>query len=193
MKKRFVKYLLFVLCLAVFANNAEAQKKTGKAPAKRAMTKKTTKTRTKAKINPAEPKVDTVAVAAVTPAPAAVVAPPVNDSLPIKLVKPSQRRDAAVDDDAIKDRTPLPYEHLRADDAVYRHKIWREIDTREKINLLFRYSADENNGNQRFISILLQAIQDSLVTVFQNVDDRFTTPMTKADVAKVLEPVRANR
>ena len=195
MKKRFVKYLLFVLCLAVFANNAEAQKKTGKAPAKRAMTKKTTKTRTKAKINPAEPKVDTVAVAAVTPAPAAVVAPPVNDSLPIKLVKPSQRRDAAVDDDAIKDRTPLPYEHLRADDAVYRHKIWREIDTREKINLPFRYSADENNGNQRFISILLQAIQDSLVTVFQNVDDRFTTPMTKADVAKILggEPVAVNR
>jgi hypothetical protein len=86
-------------------------------------------------------------------------------------------------------------EHLRADDAVYRHKIWREIDTREKINLPFRYAADENNGNQRFISILLQSIQDSLVTVFQNVDDRFTTPMTKAEVAKIVggEPVAVNR
>lgn len=74
---------------------------------------------------------------------------------------------------------------------MYRHKIWREIDTREKINLPFRYSADENNGNQRFISILFQAIQDSAVTVFSNVDDRFTTPMTKGDVAKVVsgEPV----
>ena len=39
---------------------------------------------------------------------------------------------------------------------------------------------------KRFISILLQAIQDSAVTVFNSVDDRFTTPMTKAEVAKVI-------
>ena len=85
----------------------------------------------------------------------------------------------------------MDYEHIRVDDAVYRHRIWREIDAREKINLPFLYSADENNGNQRFISILLQAIQDSAVTVFNNVDDRFTTPMTKADLAKAIggEPV----
>jgi len=88
------------------------------------------------------------------------------------------RPDEAVETTMLKDRTPLPYENLRADDALYRHKIWREIDTREKINLPFRYSADENNGNQRFISILFKAIQDSAVTVFSNVDDRFTTPMT---------------
>jgi hypothetical protein len=109
MKKRFVKYLFICSLFGCIRKQCEAQKKTGKAPAKRAMTKKTTKTKTKAKINPAAPAVDTVAVAAVTPTPAAPPAPPVNDSLPIKLVKPSQRRDAAVDDDAIKDRTPLPY------------------------------------------------------------------------------------
>jgi gliding motility associated protien GldN len=86
----------------------------------------------------------------------------------------------------LRDRIPLPYEHLRADDAVYRHKVWREIDTREKINLPFKYSADENNGNQRFISILLQAIQDSMVTVFSNIDDRYTTPLTKGEVSKII-------
>ncbi|MBK7734247.1 MAG: gliding motility protein GldN [Chitinophagaceae bacterium] len=45
---------------------------------------------------------------------------------------------------------------------------------------------DEDNGNQRFISILLQAIQDSAVTVFNSMDDRFTTPMTVSEVAKVV-------
>jgi gliding motility associated protien GldN len=84
----------------------------------------------------------------------------------------------------LKDRTPLPYENLRADDAMYRHKIWREIDTREKINLPFKYAADDNNGNQRFISILFKAIQDSAVTVFSAIDDRFTTPMTRYDVVR---------
>jgi gliding motility associated protien GldN len=85
---------------------------------------------------------------------------------------------------------PLEYENIREDDAVYRQKVWREIDTREKMNLPFRYSADDDNGNQRFISILFKAIQDGPdnggVTVFSGIDDRFTTPLTVAEVAKVV-------
>ncbi|MEX0636586.1 MAG: gliding motility protein GldN [Ferruginibacter sp.] len=184
MKKSVIKLLLLLVLVGGFSELASAQAK--KTPAKkRTSAKRTTKTSTNAKVVPAQPTVDTVAaVVAIAPAPAV-------DSLPIKRIAKSLRRDAAVIDDEISDRTPLAYEHLRADDAVYRHKIWREIDTREKINLPFRYSADENNGNQRFISILLQAIQDSLVTVFSNSDDRFTTPMTKSDIAKAVagEPV----
>ena len=178
MKKRMVKYLLLVICLSVFVNVADAQK-TKRTVQKRTTTRKTTKSKTKTKIVPTVAKADTVV---------AVKAPVVfNDSLPIIKVKKSLRPDEAVETTVLKDRTPLAYENLRADDAMFRHKIWREIDTREKQNLPFRYAADENNGNQRFISILLQAIQDSLVTVFNAADDdRFTTPMTKGEVAKVI-------
>jgi len=177
MKKQFLKFFLLAVLLGGFAHVAEAQKKPRTAT-KRNTTRKTTKTKTKANIKATEATADTVAVAA------AVAPEPVNDSLPIKAVKKSLRPDEAVETTVLRDRTPLPYEHLRADDAVYRHKIWREIDTREKLNAPFNYSADEDNGNQRFISILLQAIQDSAVTVFSNIDDRFTTPMTKGEVAK---------
>jgi gliding motility associated protien GldN len=181
MKKRYFKYFLLTICLCIFVNLAEAQKKkTTRTSTKRASTRKTTASKTKAKISPTTPQVDSVQVAAVAIAPAAVF----NDSLPIKAVKKSLRPDEAVETTTLKDRTPLIYENLRADDAMYRHKIWREIDTREKINLPFRYSADENNGNQRFISILFKAIQDSAVTVFDAIDDRFTTPMTRADVVR---------
>ncbi len=173
MKKRFLKYLLLAMCLGIFTDTLEAQTKK-RAATKRASTRKTTSSKTKANIQPTVPEVDPVVVAP-------VVAPP-NDSLPIKNVKKSLRPDEAVETTMLKDRTPLAYENLRADDAMYRHKIWREIDTREKINLPFKYAADENNGNQRFISILFKAIQDSAVTVFDNVDDRFTTPMTKSEV-----------
>ena len=187
MKKRFLKYLLLAMCLGIFANVAEAQKKTTKkrTATKRSSTRKTAKSKTKANIQPTVAQVDTVA------APIVVAAPPVNDSLPIKMVKKSLRPDEAVETTMLKDRTPLVYENLRADDAMYRHKIWREIDTREKINLPFRYSADDNNGNQRFISILFKAIQDSAVTVFDAIDDRFTTPMTRGDIVKKMtgEPV----
>jgi len=192
MKKRIIKYLLLAMCLGVFSYVADAQTQkkttTKRAATKRTTTRKTAKSKTKAKIQPTVAQVDTVA------APIVVAPPPkVNDSLPIKTVKKSLRPDEAVETTVLKDRTPLVYENLRADDAVYRHKIWREIDTREKINLPFRYSADDNNGNQRFISILFKAIQDSAVTVFSNIDDRFTTPMTKAEIVKKMagEPVIA--
>ena len=181
MKKRLVKYLLLVICLCLFTSIAEAQKKTTKrAATKRATTRKTTKSKTRATINPTVAAADTIKPVAV------VIPPPVFDSLPVPVIKKSLRPDEAVETTMLKDRTPLPYENLRADDAMYRHKIWREIDTREKINLPFKYSANEDNGNQRFISILLKAIDDSAVTVFNSIDDRFTTPMTKAEVAAVI-------
>lgn len=171
---KLMKYFFLVFLLAGTANAAMAQKNR-----KKTTTRKSTKRTT--------PKTTTAVIKSDT----AVVAAAISDSLPIPTVKKSLRPDEAVDNTLLKERIPLPYENLRADDAVYRHKIWREIDAREKINLPFRYSADEDNGNQRFISILMKAIQDSAVTVFAPVDDRFTTPMTKAEVAKSVagEPV----
>ncbi|HVX25066.1 MAG TPA: gliding motility protein GldN [Parafilimonas sp.] len=96
-------------------------------------------------------------------------------------VKMSLRNDDAIQRNLVKDRTPLPYEDIREDDAVFMVKVWREIDTREKMNLPFRYAAVEDNGSQRFISILLRAIKNGDVTAFSGDDDRFTTPITADD------------
>lgn len=111
-----------------------------------------------------------------------VVVPSTGGGSAFDSVKPSLRNDASIERNLIKDRQPLAYEHIREDDAVYRQRVWREIDTREKMNLPFRYAADEDNGNQRFISILLQAIKNREITAFDVVDDRFTTPLTPAKV-----------
>jgi gliding motility associated protien GldN len=92
--------------------------------------------------------------------------------------KMSLRNDAGIEQNLIKDRSPLAYENIREDDAVYRVRVWREIDAREKLNLSFRNASTEDNGNQRFISILVRAIKDGEITAFEGVDDRFTTPIT---------------
>ncbi len=174
MKSNLFKYFLLMFGLIAISDVSMAQKS-------RKSTKRTAKTKTKANIQATAPTtVDTTAtVAAVQEKPAA----PASDTL-IKPVKKSLRPDQAVESMTMNDRTPLSYEYLRADDAVYRHKIMRELDCREKMNLSFMYSADADNGNQRFISILLQALQDSAVTAFS--DERFTTPMTKAEIAKMV-------
>ena len=101
-------------------------------------------------------------------------------------VKTSYRVDNAIDKQLIKERRPLEYERIREDDAVYSQRIWMEIDTREKMNQSFGYSADMDNGNQRFISILYNAIQSDSVIAFGADDDRFTTPLTKKQVRDIL-------
>ncbi|MFN9113923.1 MAG: gliding motility protein GldN, partial [Bacteroidota bacterium] len=89
-------------------------------------------------------------------------------------VLPSKRPEA-IERNLVKERKPLNFEHIREDDAVYRQRVWREIDTREKMNSVFRNSWDEDNGNQRFITIILNAIKQGKIMAFDPVDDRFTT------------------
>jgi gliding motility associated protien GldN len=102
-----------------------------------------------------------------------------NDSV----LKKSMRPDAAFDKSFINERTPLPYEHLRWDDALFAEKVWREIDLREKMNMPFRYKTEDDNGDQRFISILLKAIRSGEITAFDaSADDRFTTPLDSVGV-----------
>lgn len=95
-------------------------------------------------------------------------------------VKKSLRNDNAFDKSTLTSRTPLLYEHLRWDDALYAEKVWRELDLREKMNQVFRYEATDDNGSQVFINMLLNAVRKGDVTAFE--DDRFTTPLTVADI-----------
>lgn len=95
----------------------------------------------------------------------------------------SLRQDDAFEKSSLTARTPLPYEHLRWDDALFSEKVWRELDLREKLNKVFQYDAVEDNGSQMFINILLKAVTSGEVTAFA--DDRFTTPMTLADVQQL--------
>src|SRR5258706_8206540 len=79
-------------------------------------------------------------------------------------VKKSLRNDNAFDKTGIMERTPLPYEHLRWDDALFSEKVWRELDLREKLNQVFRYEAQDDNGSQIFIDMLLKAVNSGEIT-----------------------------
>lgn len=98
-------------------------------------------------------------------------------------VRKSLRNDNAYDKSSVSARTPLPYEHLRADDALYAEKVWRELDLREKMNQTFRYEAQDDNGSQMFINMLLKAVNSGEVTAFS--DDRFSMPMSLTDIQQL--------
>ncbi|MEO8171495.1 MAG: gliding motility protein GldN [Sediminibacterium sp.] len=95
----------------------------------------------------------------------------------------SLRNNYAVDRSQVKDRKPLEYEHLRDDDNLWSEFIWREIDAREKANQSFMYPGkNDDNGDQRFFSIMLNAIKNDSVTAFSAENDRFTIPLTMDQV-----------
>jgi gliding motility associated protien GldN len=175
MKIQLARMILWLTVLSPVVHSADAQTRKKTTSSKQTTAKKTnTKT---SNANLAAVAVDTV--------PKAVVPP--RDPLQMDPIRKSLRNDAAVDRNPLRDRTPLAYEHIREDDAWFRQRVWREIDVREKMNLPFRYKADEDNGNQRFISILLSSIKNGDVSAFDaTMDDRFTTPMSINKIGELL-------
>lgn len=177
MKNRMIRLCLLITVIALATGTVDAQ-----APAARKKTKRTTTA--KKKTNTAKNAANTATVA---PPKDTVAKPVVVLEADIKLDTPrkSLRNDASIELNLVKDRTPLAYEHIREDDAVYRQRVWREIDVHQKMNLPFVYKASEDNGNQRFISILLNLIKSGEITAFDaTMDDRFTTPMTFKQIAE---------
>jgi gliding motility associated protien GldN len=169
---------LLLTVTAFIAGSVDAQtKKPVRKSAKRTTAKKGTTNRAKAK--------PTAAIAPPPPVDTVKPAPP-EAKLDIPPIKKSLRNDNAIERNLVKDRIPLAYEHIREDDAVYMQRVWREIDVHEKMNLPFVYKADGDQGNERFIYILLNAIKNDSITAFAPDDDRFTTPLPFQEIVKGL-------
>jgi len=169
MRNRIIKLSLLAAVLVMCVSVADAQAKRPakkRPPAKKGVANKN--------------KVTTPPVAAADTAKPQTVLP--EPELNLGTIRKSLRNDDAIERNLVKDRTPLAYEHIREDDAVYRQRLWREIDVHEKMNLPFVYKAEGDNGNQRFVIILLNAIKSGEITAFNPVDDRFTTPYTLKEI-----------
>jgi gliding motility associated protien GldN len=81
-----------------------------------------------------------------------------------------------------KEKEIIPYDHIREADVFWSKRIWREIDVREKMNLYFKYPVEVNQQAQYFVSILLYAINNEGLTVYNTIDDQFTTAMPLEEV-----------
>ena len=97
--------------------------------------------------------------------------------------KPSLRKNGVID------RVPhnnylTPWQPIREADVLWKKRVWREIDTRQKQNFPFRYPGDEFSGGGMYIEILLNAVKTGKVTAFT--DERFTTPMSYDDVRQMI-------
>lgn len=81
-----------------------------------------------------------------------------------------------------KEREIVPYDYIREADVFWSKRIWRTIDTREKMNLAFRYP------QMPLINIIHTAAKNGEITVYDPaVDnaDQFKLVMPVGDVSKI--------
>lgn len=99
--------------------------------------------------------------------------------------------DGIVDRSSLKMKA-LPYPPIRSADILWEKRIWRVVDTREKINLTFRYP------EMPLFTILENGIKSGELTAYDTEDDKFTTPVTpkdlfanlyRKDTVQVIDPV----
>lgn len=171
MKKVFFSKTVWILAISVLvAGSAGAQNVTNPA--------------TGNAVNPPPPPPPETYTGTVTPQGVSGVSLRADNVFGIDSTKPSLRNDWAVDRDTSA-MVPLAYQYIRPDDAIWGKRVWAEIDTRQKMNLPFRYPGYDEHGNSlTLINILLNAVTRDSIQAFNPIDDRFTTPMTAAEVSQ---------
>src|SRR5690606_445959 len=93
--------------------------------------------------------------------------------------------------DGVYDRIPhatniIQWQPVRENDIMWKKRVWREIDTREKQNVAFRYPGDDQTGGGYFIEIILDAVKKGKIKAYSNMDDRFTNALTKEQILELL-------
>lgn len=82
---------------------------------------------------------------------------------------------------------PLEWQPIREADVMWKKRVWREIDTRQKQNVAFRYPGDEFTGGGMFIEILLDALKKGKIKAYAVSDDRFTTALDKQQIVEMTQ------
>lgn len=52
----------------------------------------------------------------------------------------------------------VPYPSIREADMMWKKRVWREVDFRQKMNLPFYYPIESHDGERNFISVIMDAL-----------------------------------
>ncbi|WP_020534766.1 gliding motility protein GldN [Lewinella cohaerens] len=95
-------------------------------------------------------------------------------------------------ENAYESSAPLPYAGVREADIMWEKRVWRVIDTREKINLTFRHP------EFALFSVLAEGLAAGALSAYSPEDDRFNervsseeilSQLNKSDTVTVIDPV----
>jgi gliding motility associated protien GldN len=89
-------------------------------------------------------------------------------------------RDGFYDRYLSKEKMPLPYDFVHEKDVFWEKRIWRELDTREKMNQPF------TSPHNPLINVMIDAAKLGDITLYSTWDDQFSTPLSQKDIMEML-------
>jgi gliding motility associated protien GldN len=102
---------------------------------------------------------------------------PVEDTLE----SPASLDDFTTGRNIVAERKVLKHAPVREADVFWEKRVWRVIDTREKMNLAF------TNPEAPLFNCLSKAALNGEITVYSSEDDKFTIPMSQEEVQRTLQ------
>jgi gliding motility associated protien GldN len=74
------------------------------------------------------------------------------------------------------EKMPLPYDYVHEKDVFWEKRIWREIDTHEKMNHVFI------SPHGPLITTIMDAAKEGDITLYSTWDDQFSQVLTQAEI-----------
>lgn len=72
----------------------------------------------------------------------------------------------------------IPYPEIREADVLWKKRVWREIDFRQKMNLPFYYPRDSHQNWRRFIDVIMDALKEGRCQAYEvTVTGELNNPM----------------
>lgn len=79
----------------------------------------------------------------------------------------------------------IPYVQLREADIMWAKRVWRIVDMKEKMNQVFYYPINPDQGRKNFMTVILEGIQETgNITAYDPNNDMFEEPMTVEQLYK---------
>ena len=98
-------------------------------------------------------------------------------------------QDGIVKTEHIQNRKPIPYTPIREADVMWKRRVWRIIDLREKINLPLYYPlGNDVNGLRSLTNVIYKSVTEEVsLRVYSGAVDDFSQEVTPSEVKKMTE------
>ncbi len=99
-------------------------------------------------------------------------------------VAKAQVLDGIYEKEHVPSRKPIPYSQLREADVMWKKRIWRCLDLRQKMNFHFYYPIERINERMNLTNLLVYGQTHEGVVLYDTDNDRFTSILTTSEIEK---------